>query len=148
MMNNNLNNESENGLGRHVIQYPDDISFCAGCSACEIVCGLVHEGVSSPSVKRIFLERGEKQSLQHAVLTCQHCDDHPCYEKCPKQDLAMCIDEKGIVYINQDECIGCGLCAKACKFEPSRINFNKKTENPRKRSGLHRILPGKMYWFE
>ncbi|WKY45214.1 4Fe-4S dicluster domain-containing protein [Eubacteriaceae bacterium ES2] len=135
-MNNNLNveNESASGLGRHVIQYPDDISFCAGCSACEIVCGLVHEGVSSPSVKRIFLERGEKQSLQHAVLTCHHCDDPPCYEKCPKKDKAMCIDERGIVYIDQDECIGCGMCAKACKFEPSRINFNKKIEKTKRKA--------------
>lgn len=121
-------------FGRHIVQYPGDVSFCAGCSSCEVVCGLVHEGVSSPSVNRIFLKKGDKQSLMHTILTCQHCADHPCYDKCPKKDEAMCIDDAGIVYINPDKCIGCGLCAKACKFEPARINYVKKQDKEKRKA--------------
>ena len=33
----------------------------------------------------------------------------------------MMIDENGVVYINDENCIGCGLCIKACKFDPPRI---------------------------
>lgn len=45
----------------------------------------------------------------------------------------MCIDEEGIVYINEAECIGCSLCQKACKFTPSRINMVKsKNKEERK----------------
>lgn len=117
-------NAAEKKFGKHIIQLDKDISLCAGCSGCEIICGLVHEGVSSPSTRRIFVERDTTQ-LIHTVYTCQHCEDHPCYNACPKKDKAMCIDEKlGVVYVNPDECIGCKLCVKACPFEPKRIQMN------------------------
>ena len=38
----------------------------------------------------------------------------------------------GIVYINEEECIGCGLCAKNCKFTPSRITMDKKNRKAHK----------------
>lgn len=41
----------------------------------------------------------------------------------------MCIDEKtGIVYIDEEFCIGCGLCARACKFQPTRIAMKKNKD--------------------
>ena len=33
--------------------------------------------------------------------------------------------DTNIVYIVEDDCIGCGKCAKACKFTPSRIQIRK-----------------------
>ena len=33
--------------------------------------------------------------------------------------------DTGIVYIDEEFCIGCGLCAKNCKFEDSRIWIKK-----------------------
>ena len=68
------------------------------------------------------LETLENTGHQH---TCQQCDDHPCYEACPKKDKAMLIDENGIVYVNEEECVGCGLCAKACPQNPSMITIVK-----------------------
>jgi Fe-S-cluster-containing dehydrogenase component len=79
----------------------------------------------SPSYKRIFLKKARSKSMIHEVLTCQHCIDHPCYDACPLQETAMCIDEDGVVYIDELNCIGCGLCAKACVLTPSRINLVK-----------------------
>jgi Fe-S-cluster-containing dehydrogenase component len=107
-----------------------EISLCAGCSACEIVCGLVHEGKVGPCVRRIFLDR-DTILLQHRVYTCQHCSDHPCYNACPKKEVAMRMDEeRGIVYIDPEGCNGCQLCLKACPFEPKRINFDKTSRKP------------------
>ena len=54
-------------LGRHIIQYPPDVSLCAGCTACEIVCSLVHDGVVGPSHNRIFVERGTV-SMIHTII--------------------------------------------------------------------------------
>lgn len=42
----------------------------------------------------------------------------------------MLIDEElEIAYVNKDECVGCGLCVKACPFEPKRIHLG--LEKPR-----------------
>ena len=100
--------------------------MCAGCGTCEAVCGLTHDGVTSPSIKRIFLVRDMTMTEDmHKVFTCQQCADHPCYDACPLQGSAMLIDgTTGVVYISAEDCIGCGQCREACPFEPKRISFN------------------------
>ena len=116
---------TKDGMRRYIVQCPPEVSLCAGCNACEIVCGLVHEGKVGPSIRRIFLEQ-DTIGLEHHVYTCQHCADHPCYNACPRKEGAMRLDEgNGIVYIDPESCIGCQLCIIACPFEPKRINFDK-----------------------
>ena len=111
--------------GNHVVQYAPDYSICAGCVSCSIMCGLLHEGFTGPGNSRIKVEIDRRHML-HRVLTCYHCKDHPCYDACPKKGAAMKIDDKlGVVYIDEAYCIGCGLCAKHCKFTPSRITMIK-----------------------
>lgn len=118
------------GYGNHIMQYSPEYSLCAGCVSCSIMCGLTHEGFTGPGNSRIEVHL-ETRSLMHTILSCQQCDDHPCYESCPKKDEAMCIDpDTGIVYINEEFCIGCGKCMRNCKFEPSRIHM-KKNKNRR-----------------
>lgn len=115
----------------HIVQYPPEVSLCAGCTSCEAVCAMVHDGVVSPSLSRIQLERGTV-SMIHTIHACMQCKDHPCYNACPKKDKAMCIDEKlGITYVNPEECVGCRLCVKACPFEPKRIRMNLDVPRPK-----------------
>lgn len=41
----------------------------------------------------------------------------------------MCIDEEtGARYINEDECMRCGKCARACPFTPSLIWVREEDE--------------------
>jgi len=120
-------------FGKHIIQYPRDFSMCAGCTSCEVVCSLVHDGVVGPKYNRIFLERSEPELL-HTIHACMHCKDMPCYEKCPKKDEAMIVDENGIVYIDETACIGCGLCVKACRFTPPRINLVKSKDKEKRKA--------------
>ncbi len=113
------------GYGSHVIQYSPAYSFCAGCDSCMVMCGLTHEGTAGHGNGRIQVDHGTR-SLENHILACQQCADHPCYDACPKKDSAMKIDgETGAVYIDEEFCIGCGLCAKNCKFQPSRITMKK-----------------------
>ena len=108
--------------GRYITQLPPEASFCAGCNTCEIVCSLVHDGVVSPGCNRIFVEKNIR-TMYHTIHSCRHCSGHPCYNACPKKDKAMIIGNDGIVYIDEENCIGCGLCIKACSQEPPRINI-------------------------
>ena len=111
--------------GNHIVQYAPEYSFCAGCESCSIMCGLIHEGFTGPGNSRIRVNLGTR-SLEHEILACQQCNDHPCYDACPKKGEAMKIDEEtGVVYIVEEFCIGCGLCAKNCKFQPTRIAMKK-----------------------
>ncbi|HBN55756.1 MAG TPA: hydrogenase [Lachnospiraceae bacterium] len=131
-------------MAKHIEKAPLEYSMCTGCVSCEMVCSMVHEGYVSPQTKRLFFKAGPVKTMLHEIYTCQQCDDHPCYEACPKKDEAMCIDENGIVYVNEKNCIGCGKCAKACKFTPSRIHVVKskdKEERKAKKCDLCRTRP-------
>lgn len=44
---------------------------------------------------------------------CQGCLEHPCMDVCPKGAISM-VDGKS--YIDQDKCIKCGMCMKACPY--------------------------------
>jgi len=139
----NEKKQTTRALGRHIVQSPPEVSFCAGCSACEIVCSLVHDGVVGHAYSRIFVNKGTR-SMVSTIYSCQHCLDHPCYEACPRKDQAMCLDENGIVYINEEHCIGCKRCIKACVFDPPRINYvhsKDKTKRKAKKCDLCRTRP-------
>lgn len=132
-MTNQNNQATPKEKGQHIIQHPNEYSVCVGCNACEIVCGLVHEGEAGQMVRRIFLDRDTINLENHQIRSCQHCQDHPCYEACPKKDQAMCIDHAtGIVYIDEAACVGCKKCFQACPYEPKRINFNTTTKKAKK----------------
>lgn len=70
----------------------------------------------------------------HRIYACQHCVDHPCYHACARKDQAMCLDENGIVYINEEYCIGCKRCIKACVFDPPRINYVKSSDKSKRKA--------------
>jgi Fe-S-cluster-containing dehydrogenase component len=113
--------------------------------------------VTSPSIKRIFLVRDTTMTEDmHKIYSCQQCADHPCYDACPLQGSAMCLDgQTGVVYVDADNCIGCRLCWEAFPFEPKRIAFN--LDNPPKAlkcdlcrtrlegPGLRGVLPGALH---
>lgn len=118
---------AERKYGKHIVQYPMEHSLCAGCTTCEIVCALTHDGVVSPSCNRVWLRRGTR-SMIHTVLSCQQCEDHPCYDACPKKGAAMRINDDNVVVIDEAECVGCGSCMRHCAFDPPRINMVKSPD--------------------
>ncbi|MDR1573587.1 MAG: 4Fe-4S dicluster domain-containing protein [Clostridiales Family XIII bacterium] len=118
--------QQNNSANRHIVQYDADYSLCAGCSACEILCGLLHDAMVGPKARRIFVEKDSTQLL-HKVHACQHCTDHPCFDACPPKVGAMRLDaETGVVCVDEEKCIGCKLCIKACPFTPKRIQIGPK----------------------
>ena len=52
-----------------------------------------------------------KDNVYEVSNACQGCLAHPCREICPKGAITF-KDKKA--YIDQEKCVGCGLCAKEC----------------------------------
>ncbi|MCL1828549.1 MAG: 4Fe-4S binding protein [Oscillospiraceae bacterium] len=124
---------SNEEYGNRVVQYPPQYSVCTGCKSCQLLCALRQDGVTGPQHGGIQVMHGELDHMYHTVLACLHCADRPCYEACPKKDKAMCKDgETNTVFVNREECTGCGACFKACKAVPSRILIDKKNRKAKK----------------
>jgi formate dehydrogenase iron-sulfur subunit len=118
-----------------------DTSTCIGCKACEVACQewndlptLKTQQVGSyqtlPSLNASFwnLIKFHEQDLPGGGLAwlmrkdqCMHCADPGCLRACPAPG-AIVQYENGIVDVNADACIGCGLCATGCPFDVPRFD--------------------------
>lgn len=79
---------------------------CIDCTACEVACQRVHDGVSNVTVVQV----GGRFAVP---LLCRHCDPAPCVAACYTGALAT---TDGTVTFDATRCTGCGLCLAACPF--------------------------------
>jgi Fe-S-cluster-containing hydrogenase component 2 len=101
-----------------------DPALCAGCGVCGLMCAFSHDKEYGPSLSRSELKR-DPFNAEYTVLVCQQCASPDCYFACPNKDEALCVDKKtGVKFINTAKCEGCGSCAEACRFTPSRANVH------------------------
>lgn len=111
-----------------------DLDTCVGCHACVVSCkGWNTENYGAPLSDTdaygshpvgTFLNRIHSFDVQpkggpaqtvHFPKSCLHCEDAPCVTVCPT-GASYKRAEDGIVLVNEDHCIGCGLCAWACPY--------------------------------
>ena len=113
-----------------------DLDTCVGCQACVTACkgwndqasgyvgGLSDQNPYGSDPSGAFLNRVHSYQVQpHEGLSqiinfprsCLHCEDAPCVTVCPT-GASYKRTEDGIVLVNEDACIGCGLCAWACPY--------------------------------
>ena len=111
-----------------------DLDTCVGCQACVVACkGWNTEHQASPlsdtdpygaDPTGTFLNRVHSYEVApqdsparivHFPKSCLHCEDAPCVTVCPT-GASYKRAEDGIVLVNEDACIGCGLCAWACPY--------------------------------
>jgi Fe-S-cluster-containing dehydrogenase component len=101
-----------------------DPSLCVGCGVCGLMCALSREGGAGPDLSRSDLVRDPFTS-EFSLNVCRQCRSPRCYSVCPLQGFARVIDDAtGIVYVNQDACVGCGACVDACRFDPPRTKLH------------------------
>jgi Fe-S-cluster-containing dehydrogenase component len=92
-----------------------DVSLCRGCDMCTLACSLHHGGQCSPALARLRVSKAIDR-YAFAIQICRHCDVPHCYDACPVEG-AMERDERGVVYIVEENCIACGSCMEACPYE-------------------------------
>ena len=112
-----------------------DLDTCVGCHACVVACKEWNttSGSFAPLSDRdpygaapdgAFLNRVHSfeavpdtgpPRVVHFPKSCLHCADAPCVTVCPT-GASFKRAEDGIVLVNEDDCIGCGLCAWACPY--------------------------------
>jgi len=106
-------NKESYAKAKFVIDY--DSNKCVGCGACQYFCSTYHEGAAAPSLSRITLERSVPD-LTFITETCKQCVAPSCMEVCEIEGAIYIDEETGARIIDEEKCIGCGLCAIACPF--------------------------------
>ena len=111
-----------------------DLDTCVGCHACVVSCKEWNTSNYGAPLSDIdaygenptgtFLNRvhtyeveteNKEQKVVHFPKSCLHCEDAPCVTVCPT-GASYKRETDGIVLVNEDACIGCGLCAWACPY--------------------------------
>ncbi|MEM7742137.1 MAG: 4Fe-4S dicluster domain-containing protein [Pseudomonadota bacterium] len=113
-----------------------DLDICVGCHACAVSCKEWNTGGygaplsdqdpygSDPTgtwLNRIHTYEVQPEisdapaQIIHFPRSCLHCEDAPCVTVCPTGASYKRVED-GIVLVNEDHCMGCGLCAWACPY--------------------------------
>jgi Fe-S-cluster-containing dehydrogenase component len=92
---------------------------CMGCHACEVACKQEHALGVGPRLIKVI-----ENSPDFIPVYCRHCAKAPCAEACPVDAISR--NEKGIVLIDEDACIGCRDCIEACPFVA--MQFDEQNE--------------------
>jgi Fe-S-cluster-containing dehydrogenase component len=111
-----------------------DLDICVGCHACAVACKewntsnygapLSDQAAYGAEPTGTWLNRihsyevvPDKAPAQivHFPKSCLHCEDAPCVTVCPTGASYKRVED-GIVLVNEDHCMGCGLCAWACPY--------------------------------
>lgn len=80
-----------------------------GCSDCATAC-LARPGGAGPAIKPFVTSKGFS-----AALACGQCGQPLCRSACPTGAISRSSGD-GIVRVNPDKCVACGLCTVACPY--------------------------------
>lgn len=94
-----------------------DPNKCIICNACVNACNQAYGGLNWRKLPVFEINNNAKVAIS---IACNHCENPECMNVCPANAIHK--DDMGIVYINQDECIGCGYCVWACPYEEPKFN--------------------------
>ena len=91
---------------------------CIGCHGCEVHCKTNKNLPPGPILceidhQPVVMLKGVPRT-EFSFRSCYHCEDPFCVPICPTG--AMIKRGDGIVYVDQEKCIGCMACAGACPW--------------------------------
>ncbi|SES71211.1 4Fe-4S dicluster domain-containing protein [Anaerobranca gottschalkii] len=101
-------------------------SRCVGCNACVVACQQSYHLPKENQLNWVNVKEEGKYpqvKLEFKPMLCGQCDNPTCVTSCPV-DGATYQRKDGIVIVDEDKCIGCGVCVGACPYGARSINKN------------------------
>lgn len=100
-----------------------DATACIGCHCCEVACNEQNNNSADIKWRRV----GETQSgifpnvkNHFNSMSCNHCIEPECLKGCPTESYIKF--DNGIVFHDDDTCIGCQYCTWNCPYEVPVFN--------------------------
>lgn len=104
-----------------------DHELCACCCMCVQTCSLKNYRVGSHILTNIQMLSYSNYEWDAFAVVCEQCDDPACMRACPVGAIEA-DPVTGARVVNQEACIGCKRCIKACPFEPKRLVYDPRVK--------------------
>ncbi|MBP1707443.1 MAG: padC1 [Chloroflexi bacterium] len=105
-----------------------NLSKCVRCHACVAACRIEHFlplHITWPRLIAWEVDSGRGVEVTTYPVRCNHCQDAPCVKVCPAGATEQRKD--GIVWVDQDKCVGCRYCIIACPYQ-NRVFLSKNRD--------------------
>ncbi len=103
-----------------------DMSACVGCHSCEVACNEQNNNLPDVKWRRVGeMEAGTFPNVSRLFnsMSCNHCIDPQCLKGCPTNSYIKF--DNGIVFHDDDLCIGCQYCTWNCPYEVPVFNHDR-----------------------
>ncbi|MEA2029189.1 MAG: DmsC/YnfH family molybdoenzyme membrane anchor subunit [Campylobacterota bacterium] len=103
-----------------------DATACVGCHCCEAACNEQNANPADVKWRRVGeMEGGEFPHVTQLFnsMSCNHCIDPACLNGCPTQSYIKL--DNGIVFHEDESCIGCQYCTWNCPYEVPTFNKDR-----------------------
>ncbi len=100
-----------------------DSAKCIGCRTCTMACKNYNQLLPEIQWRKVYPLAEEIYPHRERAfysLACNHCDNPACRQACPTASYTK--REDSIVVHNQDTCIGCTNCVRACPYGAPQFN--------------------------
>ena len=132
-----LDHQAQTGMqcGNYSIDVPElkdgeqyrfhfDATVCVGCHCCEAACNELQNNPADIKWRRVGeMEGGEFPHVSQLFnsMSCNHCIEPECLIGCPTNSYIK-FEDTGIVFHDDDVCIGCHYCTWNCPYEVPIFN--------------------------
>ncbi len=105
-----------------------DAKKCINCHACEVACKSNKKLPVGPKICEVVTVGpkfiGTTPRAFYKFMPCYHCEEPWCVTVCPTGAMQKRPD--GIVFIDDDLCVGCKVCMNACPWGAPQWNPETK----------------------
>jgi len=98
---------------------------CSGGKSCELACSFEQTGKFNIADSRIKIHFFPEE-INFTPTVCMQCRDAYCVQVCPTGALSR-HKESGVVYLDQNKCIGCKQCIVACPWGSVKLDHGGET---------------------